>query len=217
MDDSDRFARQQGLVPRERLQTLDLTIVGVGAIGRQLALQLAALGARKLRLVDFDQVEATNVSTQGYLQQDLGRSKVDATAGALWQIEPALDLELIEDRYRPQHPPGDALFCCVDSIEARSAIWRSAGQRLEFWCDGRMLAEVMRILTVADRRHTDRYAASLFDRSEAITGSCTSRGVIYTAAIAAGLMTHQLARWLRRLPVDADLTLNLLGGELSVS
>ena len=35
-------------------------------------------------------------------------------------------LEVIEDRYRPRMEIGQATFCCVDSIEARTAIWRSA-------------------------------------------------------------------------------------------
>jgi hypothetical protein len=30
-------------------------------------------------------------------------------------------------------------------------------------------------------------------------------------------MVHQLARWLRGIPVDADSSLNLLAGELSVA
>ncbi len=32
----------------------------------------------------------------------------------------------------------------------------------------------------------------------------------------AGLMLHQLVRWLRHQPVDPDLTLNLLASELVV-
>jgi sulfur carrier protein ThiS adenylyltransferase len=217
MDDIDRFSRQEGLVPRERLQALDVTIVGVGAIGRQVALQLAALGVRKLRLVDFDRVEATNITTQGYLAGTIGQAKVHAAAQTVRQIDPGIDIEAIEDRYRPHQVVGDALFCCVDSIDARAAIWRSAGHRVSFWCDGRMLGEVMRILTLADGQRSDRYATTLFERSEAITGTCTSRGVIFTAAIAAGLMIHQLTRWLRRLPVDGDLAINLLASELAVS
>ena len=50
----DRFARQAELVPRERLQTLRATVVGVGAVGRQVALQAAALGVPRLQLIDFD-------------------------------------------------------------------------------------------------------------------------------------------------------------------
>jgi sulfur carrier protein ThiS adenylyltransferase len=39
---------------------------------------------------------------------------------------------------------------------------------------------------------------------------------INCANIAAGVMLAQFTKWLRRLPVEADLSLNLLAGELSV-
>ena len=109
------------------------------------------------------------------------------------------------------------MFCCVDSITARSAIWRSAGHRCRFWCDGRMLGETMRILVATEQQARDHYPTTLFQQSEAQAGACTSRGVIYTAAIAAGLMVHQFARWLRQLPIDQDITLNLLASELTVA
>src|SRR5687768_3250414 len=89
---SDRFQRQESLVPRDQLAALAVSIIGVGAIGRQVALQLAASGVRNLQLVDFDKVELTNVTTQGYLHEDVGRTKVDATAGAVWQIDPKIEV-----------------------------------------------------------------------------------------------------------------------------
>ena len=218
MELGTRFERQLGLVPRDRLEQLNVTVIGVGAIGRQVALQLAALGVVKLQLLDFDTVEPTNVTTQGYLETDIGQSKVAATGSAVHAIDPSVELELIEDRYRPQqHAVGEAVFCCVDSISARSAIWRSAGPRCRFWCDGRMLAEVMRVLTVAEEQGRAHYPTTLFQQSEAQSGFCTARGVIYTAGIAAGLMLHQFCRWLRQEPVDCDLSLNLLASELVVS
>jgi sulfur carrier protein ThiS adenylyltransferase len=210
-----RFERQADLVPRERLADVDVSVIGVGAIGRQVALQLAALGAAKLQLVDFDKIEPTNVTTQGYLQADLGQAKVTATASAIRLIDPEIAVTLVEDRYRPQHTLGSAVFCCVDSIDARGAIWRSAGRRCRFWCDGRMLGEIMRILTVADDQGRSHYPTTLFQQSEAQTGTCARRGVIYTASIAAGLMVHQFVRWLRDLPIDPDLSLNLLASELT--
>ena len=42
-----RFQRQTDLVPRQRLTALRLTVIGIGAIGRQVSLQLAAMGDRK--------------------------------------------------------------------------------------------------------------------------------------------------------------------------
>jgi sulfur carrier protein ThiS adenylyltransferase len=191
-------------------------VIGVGAVGRQVALQLAAMGARRLQLVDFDSVELTNVTTQGYLASDFGRPKVDATAEAVRRIDPSIEVDLVCDRYRPKLQVGEAVFACVDSISARGAIWRSAGARCRFWADGRMLGEVIRVLAIADGVGRDHYPTTLFRQSEAQAGRCAAHGTIYAANIAAGFMLHQFARWLRGQPVDADTSLNLLAGELVV-
>jgi sulfur carrier protein ThiS adenylyltransferase len=193
---------------------LTVTIIGVGAIGRQLAIQLASLGAGKLQIIDFDRVEVTNVTSQGYLPSDIGIAKVVATARAIQALDSSIQLTLVDDRYRPSHRVGAAVFACVDSILARAAIWRSAG-RATFWCDGRMLGEVVRIVTVADPEGRQHYPTTLFEQAGAISGPCTARGTIYTAAIAAGLMVHQFTRWLRDQPVDCDISLNLLANELN--
>lgn len=54
MTETERFSRQRDAVPADRLAECDVTIVGVGALGRQVALQLAAIGAPRLTLIDFD-------------------------------------------------------------------------------------------------------------------------------------------------------------------
>lgn len=147
---ADRFIRQQHLVPMEKLNHLKVTVIGVGAIGRQVAIQLAAIGAKQIQLIDFDIVEATNITTQGYFKEDLNRSKVEATADHIRRVDPTLQILTIQDRYRPYHHIGDAIFCCVDSITSRSAIWKSTQNQHQFWSDGRMLGEVIRILTATD-------------------------------------------------------------------
>ncbi len=212
----DRFVRQAQLVPQARLATLDVSVVGVGAVGRQVALLLASLGVRRLRLVDFDVVDATNVTTQGYSFQDVGRHKVDACRDAVLGIDPDVQVERVHDRWRPATVLGDAAFCCVDSIDARNAIWRGGGSVLDFWADGRMRGETLRVLTASDPCSRDHYARTLFPQHEAQAGACTARSTIYAAGITAGLMLTQFVRWLRRQPVDADLSLNLLASELTV-
>ncbi|WP_417396006.1 ThiF family adenylyltransferase [Gimesia chilikensis] len=210
----DRFERQSELVPAEKLRSLTVTIVGVGAIGRQVALQLASLGVHQLQLVDFDRVEPTNITTQGYRAADLGLLKVEATTRAVRAIDAGIKVETVNDRFRPGLATGEVVFCCVDSISSRAAIWRTMRQRCSFWCDGRMRGEVLRVLTAVDLSSREHYDTTLFPQSESQTGACTSRSTIYTAAISAGVMLNQLTRWLRQLPVDADLTFNLLAGEL---
>ncbi|MBL8825509.1 MAG: ThiF family adenylyltransferase [Planctomycetaceae bacterium] len=213
---TDRFSRQAELVPQTSLADLTVTVIGVGAIGRQVALQLAAIGVPRLQLFDFDTVEVTNVTTQGYAMAEIGTAKVVATSQAVRAISPTTDVVVIADRFRPRRDLGPAVFCCVDSITARQAIWRTVLHSSRFWCDGRMLGEMLRIITVADTHGRAHYPTTLFAQADAQVGSCTSRSTIYTANIAAGLMVHQFTRWLRHLPVDPDIAVNLLASELSV-
>ena len=212
---SDRFVRQADLVPRERLLASPATVIGVGAIGRQVALQLASLGVPALQLIDFDTVDESNITTQGYHRDDVGRPKVAALAEELQRVDPRLLVEPIPDRWRPVQTTEDVVFCCVDSISVRAAIWRGIGAGCRFWCDGRMRAEVIRVLSVSGPEGRDHYPTTLFPQAEAEPGRCTATGTIYTANIAAGLMLHQFTRWLRERPIDLDLSLNLLASELS--
>ena len=54
---NERFSRQADIVPRERILDCRATVIGVGAIGRQVAIQLTAIGVPQLQLIDFDHVE----------------------------------------------------------------------------------------------------------------------------------------------------------------
>ena len=211
----ERFSRQQGLVPQERLLQLTATVIGVGAIGRQVALQLAALGMRRFILVDHDTVDLSNVTTQGYSLDDVGQHKVHALASALQHYDGQIGTVEIPDRFRPDCHLSDLIFCCVDSIDTRAAIWRKVGRGAAFLADGRMRGEVLRILVVADEQSRKHYPTTLFPEAEAQVGTCTARSTLYAASIAAGLMLHQFVRWLRGQGVDADLSLNLLASEMA--
>jgi len=86
-----------------------------------------------------------------------------------------------------------------------------------FYCDGRMSAEVLRVLTACDAESRRHYPTTLFRTEEAFVGPCTAKTTIYCANIAAGLMVAQFTKYLRQLPVEADVQMNLLASELSVN
>ncbi len=219
---SDRDVRQRGLVPPARLARCNALVIGVGAIGRQVALQLAALGIPRLTLFDDDLVQPVNLAPQGYWPEDLRQSKVHATAQLCRRIHPPIRVAPIPERFKRstlRDLPTDTdriVFCCVDSILTRRMVWETTRSSALLFVDGRMSAEVLRVLAVDDPAIDNYYPSTLFAAEEAYVGSCTARSTIYTASIAAGLMIHQFTKWLRGLPVDGDVTLNLLAAEMTI-
>jgi sulfur carrier protein ThiS adenylyltransferase len=217
MDNELRYSRQRDLVPAERLSGCRITIIGVGAIGRQVALQLAAMGAPSLQLVDFDVVDESNLASQGYLQDDLGSPKVQATGEQCRRLNHDIEVIEVNERFRRSMEIGNVIFCCVDKIATRSLIWEAVKSAVSFFVDMRMSAEVVRVLAAANEESRRHYPTTLFAAEEAHVGSCTAKSTLYSANIAAGLAIEQFTKWLRGLPVDADLSLNILTSELSCS
>jgi sulfur carrier protein ThiS adenylyltransferase len=216
----DRDLRQRGLVPPGPLADCHAAVIGVGAIGRQVALQLAAVGVPRLTLYDDDRVAVENLAVQGYWPRDLGVAKVVATEALCRQINPEVRVAAVAKRFKRTTAthllgPGRLVaFACVDRIAVRRLLWESLRSRAALFVDGRMSAEVVRVLAVDSPAIDDYYATTLFEAGQAYAGPCTARSTIYAASIAAGLMVGQMAKWLRRLPVEADMTLNLLAMEL---
>jgi len=213
----ERYRRQKDIVPPERIVGCKATVIGVGAIGRQVALQLTAMGIPWLQLVDFDLVETSNLASQGYLEDDLGKLKVEATSAQCRRINSGTEIISVAERFRRSMEIGNAVFACVDKIDIRRLIWEAVKNTASFYVDGRMSAEVLRVLTVCDGQSHERYPTTLFRTEEAFVGPCTAKTTIYCANIAAGLMVAQFTKYLRQLPVDPDIQLNLLASELSVA
>jgi molybdopterin/thiamine biosynthesis adenylyltransferase len=218
---NERDIRQRDLVPSARLAGADAIVIGAGAIGRQVALQLAALGAPRLTLFDDDLVQTENLAPQGYWPEDLNRQKVSATAELCRRIHPSIKVSAMGERFKRSTPRtlntgGDvAMFCCVDSISTRRMIWESVRSTAHLFVDGRMNAEMLRVLAVDEAANSVHYERTLFAETETFTGACTARSTIYAASVAAGFMVLQFTKWLRRVPVDPDLLINLFAAELS--
>ncbi len=155
-DLSLRDIRQRDLVPPEKLAGCHALVIGVGAVGRQVALQLAATGIFRMTLIDHDVVAVENLAPQGYWPDDLGKVKVEAMAQLCRKINPQIELDLYTERFRrssvkslgcfTQSDRRLAVFCCVDSIEVRAIVWEAVRHLASFFVDARMAAEVVRVL-----------------------------------------------------------------------
>ncbi len=217
--DTDRFQRQATMVPREKLSKLNIAVIGLGAGGRTTALELAAIGATNLHLVDHDVVELVNTTTQGYSKKDIGRYKVDALASSILADYPDVIVHKYNTRWRPnlmgdKHP--EIIFCCVDSIATREYIWKKSEDMHRFYVDGRMLAFSIKVLVAYDNRTRAYYSKTLFPESEAEGGSCTARSAIWPAKTAASMAVNAFVLWLNDINPPVEFKANLMTYEFDV-
>ena len=213
--------RFQDAVPLRKLRGLDIGIAGLGAVGRQVAILLAAMGHKKVFGADPDLIELKNVGSQGWAEKDIGEYKAHILHRTLNTRRSGFTGEVARFEEVEWLPSLDVVFCCVDKMAARGAIWekiieiekkkgRSKGKR-GLWMDVRMAVRVMRLFTVplddrveakAARKH---YNNTLYTDEEAFQGSCTDRMTMYGAYVAAGLMVSQLVNWLNGIPLVTSL------------
>ena len=73
------------------------------------------------------------------------------------------------------------------------------------------------MLTACDYTSRKHYPTTLFAADEAFAGPCTAKTTIYCANIAAGLILAQFTKYVRQLPIEPDVQMNLLASELSLA
>lgn len=216
-----RGLRQRGLVPAE-ISELDVLVLGVGAVGRQVALGVTGLGVEHLTIVDMDRVEIVNCSPQGYLPNQVGQPKVAACRSSCLAINPWLDITAVTNRCDSSEALSAMMvrtgrrrivFACVDSISVREWIYqRLRDLEAQLLLDVRMLAENVRVLrTIPDGPH---YRSTLFPAAEALRGTCGRTSVNYASGMGAHLANHLLVRWLRGEDTELDLHINLASLEI---
>ena len=101
--DLSRYSRQMvlpevGEEGQRKLLDAVVTIVGVGGLGCPAAQYLAAAGIGRLRLVDGDVVDITNLQRQPlFSTESVGRSKSEAAAETLARLNPDCAIEIAEN------------------------------------------------------------------------------------------------------------------------
>mgnify|MGYP000936874198 CR=1 FL=1 len=73
-------------------------ILGLGGLGSNIGVYLARSGIGRLVLVDFDQVEASNLNRQYYSLGHIGMKKTQALLEVIRSINPFIDLEVIDTK-----------------------------------------------------------------------------------------------------------------------
>ena len=128
-----RFGGLKRLYGDEALNIItskSVMVVGIGGVGSWAAEALARSGIGRLVLVDLDVVSESNINRQIHaLSSTLGQSKVEAMAVRLREINPQLQLELIDDFIEPDNARAvieaaavDLVLDCADQVAAKIAM-----------------------------------------------------------------------------------------------
>lgn len=76
-----------------RFSAATIAICGLGGLGSNIAVSLARAGIGKLILIDFDQVDISNLHRQQYKASQIGLDKTKALSDNLLEISPYIELE----------------------------------------------------------------------------------------------------------------------------
>jgi molybdopterin/thiamine biosynthesis adenylyltransferase/rhodanese-related sulfurtransferase len=83
-----------GEAGQEKLKAASVLIVGAGGLGSPVSLYLAAAGVGRIGLVDFDDVDASNLHRQVlYGTSDVGRPKLEAARARLQDLNPEIAID----------------------------------------------------------------------------------------------------------------------------
>lgn len=109
-----------------KLGTPLITLCGAGALGSNLADNLARQGFKRLRVIDFDRVEEHNINTQVYDVGDVGALKVDVLKNRLFrsvEIEvDAISKKLEERSVKKQLKGSDIVIDTFDNSASRKLV-----------------------------------------------------------------------------------------------
>jgi molybdopterin/thiamine biosynthesis adenylyltransferase/rhodanese-related sulfurtransferase len=91
---------------QSRLKAARVLCIGAGGLGSPTALYLAAAGVGTIGIVDFDDVDLSNLQRQIlHGTKDIGRGKLESARDRLHDINPQIEIELHKCRFSSENAP----------------------------------------------------------------------------------------------------------------
>ncbi len=215
---------------RERVQAANVLVVGAGALGNEVLKNLALMGVGHVFLVDFDTVEAANLSRSVlFRQEDTGCSKAEVAAARAKALNPSLHVQFLHGDVTTQLGLGivrrmDLVIGCLDNREARLALNRFCYWMNKPWVDG-AIQELLGLVrtfipgegacfecTLTEQARRDlslRYSCPLLARQNVLLGKVPTTPTI--ASIIGAMQAQEALKILHRLPVQAGKVIHYNG------
>lgn len=131
--DLERYSRQVmleeiGYEGQLKLKSAKVCVVGIGGLGNPIATRLVAMGIGKIRIVDRDVIELSNLHRQTMFDEsDIGQVKVESAAKKLKKMNPDVEIEAlpvsVNDYTAFDLVEGcDVVIDALDSVNARYSL-----------------------------------------------------------------------------------------------
>lgn len=228
IDDSDRYSRLRliGWWDQEKIFSARILVVGAGALGNEVLKNLALLGLGSIYIVDFDDIQDSNLSRSVLFRaHHQGQSKSHVAAEMAHELNPDCNFIPIHGDVLTQIGLGlvrdvDLVICCVDNREARLWINRMCWKANTPWIDGGIqeingVAKVFVppdgacyecVMTENDYRLISlRYSCPLLKQEDIQQGKVPTAPTI--ASIIGGLQVQEALKLIHGLPVAAGKAL----------
>jgi adenylyltransferase/sulfurtransferase len=108
-DEVTRYSRHLiipdvGMIGQKRMKNARVLVIGAGGLGSPALLYLAAAGVGTIGIVEFDEVDESNLQRQIiHGQSDIGRPKAHSARDSVLEINPLVEVRLHEFRLEPDN------------------------------------------------------------------------------------------------------------------
>lgn len=215
---------------REKVQNARVMVVGAGALGNEVIKNLTLMGIGHLYIVDFDKVEAANLSRSIlFREKDRGREKAHLAAARAVEVNPDVRVQSLHGDVTTDIGLGvfrrmDVIIGCLDNREARLAVNRFAHWMNKPWVDGAIqeMLGLARVFvpgdgacfecTLTEQARRDlalRYSCPLLARQNILLGKVPTTPTI--ASIIGAMQSQEALKLIHNMPVEPGKVLHYNG------
>ncbi|RLJ20990.1 molybdopterin-synthase adenylyltransferase MoeB [bacterium endosymbiont of Escarpia laminata] len=183
-----RYSRQImlpsiGIEGQQRLLDASVLLIGLGGLGAPVAMYLAAAGIGRLTLVDFDQVDLSNLQRQIIHTTDrIGTPKVESARQALAALNPEIEIECLGhqlegDELSAQIQRADLVVDACDNFATRFAINAACHQNSTPLVSGAAIRMEGQVSVFPGKPGSPCYRC-LYPENGQVEDTCTANGVL---------------------------------------
>ena len=207
------LTRHMEIFDAEKFNT-PVHVIGVGATGSWVAIQLASLGIKDITIWDYDKIEEHNIANQAFDLKHIGRQKVNALHDLI-ELKSGTSVKMMDMKYTNQRLSG-IVFLMVDSMEERKRIWENSIKMkpyIKHLIEPRMGLDVGRVynVTPTNLAHIKEYEDTYYTDDVTEVSACgASMTVITTAMSIASWCVRQLINLENGTELDNEILLDFM-------